>query len=166
MDEVSLKRFAGPYREIPFISYIQSPVGLVPKAGGKTRMIFHLSYDFKNGNKSVNYWTPQKLCSVKYSDLDCAVRYCLKLLTEATQLGSFPPLEGVTFAKSDLMSAFRILPCSSKSWPWLVITAKHPVTGEIYHFVNKNLPFRASISCSHFQRFSNCLKFLMEFLTQ
>ena len=84
MDEVQVERFAGPFKfeEIPSKHYVQSPVGLVPKAGNKTRLIFHLSYDFKNGNCSTNYWTPTELCSVKYNDLDQAVRNCLKLLEE------------------------------------------------------------------------------------
>ena len=36
--EVRMKRVAGPYDEIPFDNYIQSPIGLVPKDGnsGKT----------------------------------------------------------------------------------------------------------------------------------
>ena len=34
MKEVKLKRVAGPYKSIPFQNYIQSPIGLVPKAGG------------------------------------------------------------------------------------------------------------------------------------
>ena len=58
MDEVELGRFAGPFDSIPYkTSYIQSPIGLVPKAGNKTRLIFHLSDKFKNGNESVNFWT-------------------------------------------------------------------------------------------------------------
>ena len=74
MDEVQVGRFAGPFSDIPYKdTYIQSPIGLVPKAGNKTRLIFHLSYTFKNGNKSVNYHTPKELCSVKYNDLDVAV---------------------------------------------------------------------------------------------
>ena len=45
MKEVKDKRFAGPYKKPPFKHYIQSPIGLVPKDGGrKTRMIFHLSH--------------------------------------------------------------------------------------------------------------------------
>ena len=49
MNEVKLKRFSGSFEEIPFRNYVQSPVGLVPKSGnsGKTRLIFHLSFDFK-----------------------------------------------------------------------------------------------------------------------
>ena len=45
MKEVQLKRVAGPFKEIPYEHYIQSPIGLVPKdSGTKTRLIFHLSY--------------------------------------------------------------------------------------------------------------------------
>ena len=93
MKEVKLKRVAGPFEKIPFQNYIQSPVGLVPKAGNKTRLIFHLSYNFdetghkfnqkankkqrkKEGN-SVNACTPAELCSVSYNDLDKAVTNCL-----------------------------------------------------------------------------------------
>ena len=45
MKEIKAKRFAGPFEQIPFTNYIQSPIGLVPKDGGKDhRLIFHLSY--------------------------------------------------------------------------------------------------------------------------
>ena len=49
MKEVDAGRFAGPFEKIPFRNYIQSPLGLVPKGETQTRLIFHLSYDFKNG---------------------------------------------------------------------------------------------------------------------
>ena len=42
-EEVKVGRVAGPFAEIPFENYIQSPIGLVPKSGGdQTRLIFHL----------------------------------------------------------------------------------------------------------------------------
>ena len=45
MKEIAEKRMAGPFEDIPFEHFIQSPIGLVPKDGGKkTRLIFHLSY--------------------------------------------------------------------------------------------------------------------------
>ena len=52
MKDVSAKRVAGPFDKIPFTNFIQSPIGLVPKAGNKTRLIFHLSFNFedKDGN--------------------------------------------------------------------------------------------------------------------
>ena len=45
--EIQEKRVAGPYEQIPFANFIQSPIGLVPKSGslsGDMRLIFHLSY--------------------------------------------------------------------------------------------------------------------------
>ena len=151
MEEVEKKRFSGPFPEILFKeTYIQSPIGLVPKAGnsGKTRLIFHLSYKFKNGNESVNYWTPEELCSVKYNDLDEAVRQCIRLMK----------LMGVNtlyYSKSDLQSAFRILG---------IKPSQHPISGKTFYFMDNCLPFGASISCSHFQCFSNALKNIVETL--
>ena len=84
MKEVSYLRVAGPFNEIPFDDYIQSPIGLVPKVGGdQTRLIFHLSYDFKEeGLKSVNFHTPRSICTVKYRDFDYAVSMFLDLYGE------------------------------------------------------------------------------------
>ena len=82
MKAVKLGRYAGPYNldKLPFDQYMQSPIGLVPKDGGKkTWLIFHLSYDFGKleHQKSFNYHTPKDMCSVKYNDLDHAIRNCL-----------------------------------------------------------------------------------------
>ena len=81
MKEVTLGRYSGPYDEVPYISFMQSPIGLVPKVGGQTRLIFHLSFDFgkDDAEKLLNFHTPDEMCSVKYNDLDYAVRACLKL---------------------------------------------------------------------------------------
>ena len=68
--EISLKRVAGPFDKIPFDNFGQSPIGLVPKAGSdQTRLIFHLSYDFKGKGQeqlqSVNFYTPREvLCKI------------------------------------------------------------------------------------------------------
>ena len=68
MKEVKLGRFAGPFSDISYKIYVQSPIGLVPKhEPGETRLIFHLSYPEED---SVNSHTPHKLCTVKYKDLD------------------------------------------------------------------------------------------------
>ena len=80
MKEVKLKRFAGPYKEeeIPFEYFIQSPVGLVAKDGGKdTGLIFHLSYP-RNKGTSVNANIPVERCTVRYPDFSEAVRLCTK----------------------------------------------------------------------------------------
>ena len=79
MKEVKLLRYAGPFCKVPFDNFIQSPIGLVPKAGNKTRLIFHLLYDFKDsGYRSVNFHAPKERCLVRYHDLDEAVRLCMK----------------------------------------------------------------------------------------
>ena len=144
MAEVELGRFAGPYPRIPYSHYVQSPIGLVPKDNNKTRLIFHLSYQFKNGNQSVNFWTPEEMCSVKYNDLDSAIQNCLTLMRDLN-------IRTIYFSKSDLKSAFHILGI----WPghhcYLVMMAQDPISKKCYYFVDKCLPFGASISCSHFQ---------------
>ena len=79
MKEVKEKRYAGPFKEIPYKNYIQSPIGLVPKDGGtKTRLIFHLSHprDLTKGY-SVNNNTPKEMTTVKYCEFDDAVRLCI-----------------------------------------------------------------------------------------
>ena len=61
MKEVALGRFAGPYDQVPFDTYVQSPIGLVPKSNGQSRLIFHLSYDFKDSrNQSINAHIPKQ----------------------------------------------------------------------------------------------------------
>ena len=73
LKEVKLNRFAGPFQDIPFENYIQSPIGLVPKDNRtKMRLIFHLSYP-KLGNTSVNTNTPHELCTVTYCEFDQAI---------------------------------------------------------------------------------------------
>ena len=64
--------------------------------------------------------------------------------------------------KSDIKSAFRILGLSRSSWNWLVMKARDPRTNEWKYFIDKCLPFGASISCALFQRFSDSLCFLIE----
>ena len=76
MKEVKLKRYAGPFKEVPFDHFIQSPIGLLPKDQGKsTRLICHLSYP-RNGS-SVNSETPADKCSVNYPSFDDAVQLCV-----------------------------------------------------------------------------------------
>ena len=154
MKEVKAKRYAGPFKEIPFESYIQSPIGLVPKYGGKdTRLIFHLSYPRGRGI-SVNENTPAELCTVKYPDFNQAIQLCIAE-------GKFCHI-----AKSDMQSAFRNLGIKKKHWKYLIMKAVNPMDGVTYYFVDKCLPFGASISCCHFQRFSNAKKHIVEWKTK
>ena len=164
MKEVRAGRYAGPYKKIPYKNFIQSPIGLVPKAGNKTRLIFHLSFEFLNDKGenigSVNSCTPKEWCSVKYNDIDAAVAECLKVFKYAKDKGVIEPM--VYLGKTDLSSAFRVLPLWSKCICWLMMKACDPETGKTFFFVEKCLPFGASISCSHYQRFSNALKHIIK----
>ena len=139
---------------------MQSPIVLVPKAGNKTRLIFHLSFQFCDGKGSVNSCTPKELCTVKYNDLDAAVTACLRIWNFAQDSG----LSQVIFmGKTDLSSAFRVLPLKKGCYCWLIMKTVNPEMGETKYFVEKCLPFGASISCSHYQRFSNAIKHIMLF---
>ena len=129
MKEVRVKRVAGPYESIPFEDYIQSPIGLVPKKGGdQTRLIFHLSYDFKDDGDEpgsdvqdsqnlLNHFTPREACTVKYNDLDHAIQAYLKISElEATKKGTSSNYEReghrktVFGGKMDIKSTFRLVP--------------------------------------------------------
>ena len=180
MKEVGEKRYAGPYKEIPFEDgYIQSPIGLVPKDNGaSTRLIFHLSYprigkrgvangseEYQDGEKiagrktvnmeptSVNGNTPRDICSVKYPDVSKAIRLCLK--------------EGRNCfcSKSDWKSAFRHFPIQKRFWKFLVMKARNPKDHQWYYFIDKCMPFGSSISCAHFQSFSNAIAHIMRVKT-
>ena len=153
MKEVQLKRFAGPYTNIPFANYIQSPIGLVPKDGGaKTRLIFHLSYP-KDGNSSVNINTPPNLCTVEYKRFEEAVKLCLRAGI------------GCKAGKSDFSAAFRHLPIAIVYWRYLVMKAKNPDDKQWYYFFDKCVPFGSSRSCALFQAFSDSIAYLMTQLT-
>ena len=164
----------------------------MPKSGSdQTRLIFHLSYDFKStdGNRSVNFHTPKERCSVTYHDLDFAISTYLELF-ESQEGSCHKPSKDSRYlncnnleqrwrrkfnkhghteqrtiftGKTDLKSAFRILGLSPGSWQWLIMKAQHPDTGEFMYFVDKCLPFGSSISCALFQRFSDALHYLIEF---
>ena len=113
MKEVQMGRYAGPFEKIPYENYIQSPIGLVLKHGGQTRLIFHLSYDFgpEEHQKSLNYHTPDDICKVKYRNLDYTVKICLKLKGESQRCNVQSDNPGIIyFSKTDMKSAFRLVP--------------------------------------------------------
>ena len=98
MKEVKLQRYAGPFVNIPFKYYIQSPIGLVPKDNGKSmRLIFHLSHPRNGKMESVNANTPPELSKVRYLDFCEAIKRCLE--------------EGIGchLLRSDFSAAFRNL---------------------------------------------------------
>ena len=104
---------------------------------------------------SINHYTPHDKCAVSYNDLDQAIAMCFALNAEH-----------IHFGKTDVSSTFRILPLNRKCYKWLIMKAVNPLNGKTVYFVKKCLPFGASISCSHFQHFSNVLQHIFEHKTR
>ena len=152
MKEVKLKRYAGPFEKILFDNYIQSPIGLVPKDNGKdVRLIFHLSHprNIKAG-VSVNAGMPKEKCAVRYPDFNRAIELCIRAG------------KSCKLSKSDIKSAFRNLCMRIQDLKWLVMKCESPIDGKTYYFIDKCLPFGASISCSHFQAFSDAVAHIVK----
>ena len=97
---------------------------------------------------------------MRYNDLDHAVDNCLKLLRRVGKD------ETIFFAKTDVRSAFRLIGISPEDFCWLILMAEHPTTNERWYFVDKCLPFGASISCAIFQAFSDSLAHILRVWTQ
>ena len=156
MKEVQAKRYAGPFKEILYENYIQSPIGLVPKDNGKdVRLIFHLSYPRNSTtSKSVNAQTPREKCIVHYPEFNKAVQLCMKAG------------KSCKLSKSDMKSAFRNLCMQVADFRWLIMKAVLPIDNKTYYFVDKCLPFGASISCSHFQAFSDAIAHVLKYKSE
>ena len=141
---------------------IQSPIGLLPKKGNKTRLIFHLSYDVPVEEQLLNANTPRDICSFKYNDLDQAVKNCILMSKQAELLNGTPV---IYLAKTDLSNAFRVLPLQICCFCWLVFKTEDPRDGKTKYFIDKCLPFGACISCALYQKFSNVLQHILQHRT-
>lgn len=136
--EISLGRIAGPFNNRPLERLIISPVGLVPKAEpGKLRLIQHLSYP---EGSSVNDGIDREYCKVQYAHFDVAVNLVARLGPKALM------------AKTDIQSAFRLLPVHPEDFELLGICV------EKQYFVDKALPMGASCSPAVFEKFSTFLE--------
>lgn len=144
--EISLGRIAGPF-DLPPLSTLQcSPIGLIPKQQpGEWRLITHLSYP---PGRSINDGIPHEICSVNYLKFDKAVEM-------VQRLG-----KGALIAKSDLKSAFRLLPVYPGDFDLLGFKFQNK------YFVDKCLPMGASISCYLFECFSTFLEFRLKQITK
>lgn len=124
MQEVQEGHTAGPFKdpnnkgysdkpEFPFKRYWQSPTGLIPKKGqpNKTRMIVNLSY---KGDESINAHAKKEECTVKYNDMDEAIKMIQRIKKEHHH---------VYLAKCDGRAAFHQLPVAPRDYPLLVIKA-------------------------------------------
>ena len=99
--ELNHGRICGPFNKIPFDIFQISPIGLVPKKDGSFRMIVNLS---SPKGASINDGIPDSAASVSYTTLSSALNLILKAGKD-----SF-------LAKSDIKSAFRLLPLSPEDY--------------------------------------------------
>ena len=98
---------------------------------------------------SVNANIPKDRCSVKYPDFEDAMRLCLSVG------------KSCFIGKLDMSSAFRHVLLRKDQWFLMIMKAYHPVTNQVWYFVDKCLPFRSSISCAFFQSISDAITFIV-----
>ena len=72
------------------------------------------------------------------------------------------PGKPIHFGICNIKSAFRLIPLKRQCWVLLIMKAKNE-KGEWKYFVDKYLPFGASISCVIFQMFSNALAHILRY---
>ena len=92
----------------------------------------------------VNSFIPREYCFVKYEDFDHVTNMIV-------QIG-----KGALIAKTDIESAFNILPINPTDY-WLL---GFKVNGLYYY--KRKLPMGASISCSTFESLSKALQWIMK----
>ena len=132
--ELKASRFAGPFEEKPFTNMFISPLGLVEKKiPGTYRLIHHLSYP---EGRSVNDHIPPEHTHVQYSNIEDAIN-------SIKQLG-----KGCFMAKTDIDSAFRIIPVSEKHYHLLGFKWRQK------WYYDRNLPMGLASSCKIFETFS------------
>ncbi len=138
--ELEAGRISGPFRVPPFPAFRTSPLGVVPKKNpSEFRLIHHLSYP---PGKSVNDFIPKELTSVHYATIDDAVSI----------IKTMGP--GCYMAKTDIQSAFRIIPIHPKDSNLL------GMQWEGNYYFDRCLPMGLAISCSLFEKFSTALEWI------
>ncbi|XP_069093123.1 uncharacterized protein [Pleurodeles waltl] len=143
--EVREGRMAGPFSDWPLENLIVSPIGVVPKKEkGQFWLIHHLSWP---EGTSVNDFILEEVTKVSYASVDVAVAMI-------EQLGP-----GALMAKTDVKSAFRLLPVHPDDFELLGIQFQ----GNWY--VDKALPMGCSSSCALFERFSTALQWIFQRMT-
>ena len=136
--ELAAGRIAGPFPSRC------SPLGIVPKKDpSEFPSIHHLSYP---KGSSVNDHIHEEFSSVRYASISDAISVIKKL-------GA-----GCFMAKTDIKSAFRIIPVHPKD---------HPLLGMKWanqYYYDRALPMGCSSSCAIFEAFSSALEWLSKHL--
>ena len=144
--EIKASRIAGPFLVPPFPNLVCSPLGVCPKKKpGTFRLIHHLSYP-EGG--SVNDGISDNDSSVEYAKLSDAIKH-IKNMGSSCYL-----------AKSDIESAFRLLPIHPDDHHLLGFTWEK----QYYH--DLCLPMGCSSSCQLFEKFSTALEHIVHHSTK
>ena len=129
--EIYAGRIVGPLTNAPFPDCRSSPIDIVPKkTTNEVRLIQHLSYP---SGFSVNDNIPDDCSAVYYATINQAVKIVQRL-----GVGCF-------MAKTDIKSAFRIIPIHSQDYSLLGIK-----WADKYYF-DRCLPMGCSSSCAIFE---------------
>ena len=141
--EVECGRISGPFKTSPYKHFIVSPLGLrEKKAPGQYRVIHDLSYPYDSS--SVNAGIPRDVATVKYSSIVDAIRY-INIHGR-----------GCYMAKSDIKSAFRIIPIHPSDRHLLGLKWNG------FYFFDNCLPMGCSSSCNIFESFSTSLEWIIK----
>ena len=133
-------RIVGPFSEPPFGNFRCSPLGIVPKKDpSEFRLTHHLSYP---PGSSVNDFIPEDCPSVHYASINDAIS-----VVKRKGAGCF-------MAKTDVKSAFRIIPIHPDDFALLGMKWQN------FYYFDRCLPMGCSSSCAIFEAFSTALEWL------
>ena len=140
--ELEAGRIAGPFSSRPRHDLKLSPLGVVSKRQeGQYRLIHHLSFPRASG-WSVNEGISKEHTSVSYAGIEDAIALI-------KQLG-----RGCFLAKTDIKSAFRILPVHRDDYMLLGFSWN----GQFYY--DLCVPMGCASSCAIFETFSSALEWI------
>ena len=140
--EIQLGRVAGPFPSSPLPHLQCHPIGVVPKKHSTDwRTICHLSYP---EGDSINDYIPKDPYSLQYVRVDDAIQI----------LQSLGP--GAFMAKTDLKSAFRLMPIHPDDWNLLGIY------WQSNYYVDLYLPFGLRSAPYLFNQISDALEWILK----
>ncbi len=140
--EVDLGRVAGPYYKLPFEHLHLSPLTIRPKpTPGEYRLIHNLTapYDLS----AINLCIPETLKTVQYESVSNIISHLLTIG------------QGAYLAKSDVKSAFRLVPVHSSCYHLLGFKFK----GGLYF--DKCLAMGAGTSCRIFESIPTAVNWIL-----
>ena len=138
--EINAGQIASPFQNPPFPDMFCSPLGIVPKKNpSEFRLIHHLS--FPQGS-SINDSIPSEVSAIVYATINDTISV-LKRIGRVCFM-----------AKTDIKSAFRIIPVHPDHHPLL------GMTWENLYYCDHCLPMGCSSSCAICEAFSTALEWI------